>query len=258
MIHMHAVDWCERSLPAPTAPLRLLPRDALLKTSRIDHAVWNFRPVLGAIQRLRFRFARELLGRRRVGRLLEVGYGSGIFLPELDLHCAELHGVDVHGKHVEVAEKLAGVGVRSRLRCASATALPYPDQHFDRVVAVSSLEFIDDLRGACREIRRVLSVRGRLVVVTPSRSAIADLGLKILSGESAKNDYGDRRTGLIDTLLEFFEVDERRAAPLLYTALSLRTPRGWRALPLGRTPTRRASLASSALGSASIPSSATS
>ena len=206
------------------APLRLLPRAALVKTSGLDHAAWNFRPVLGAIQRLRFKFARELLGPRRVGRLLEIGYGSGIFLPELELHCAELHGVDIHRRQVEVAEKLAGVGVHPRLRSASATKLPYPDHCFDRVVAVSSLEFIDDLRGACREIRRVLAVRGRLVVVTPSRSAVADLGLKILTGESAKSDYGDRRTGLVETLLEFFDVDERRTVPLLYSALSLRTP----------------------------------
>ena len=239
MMHIQTTDWREPALLAPRAPLRLLPRDALVKTSRLDHAVWNFRPVLGAIQRLRFNFARELLGPRRVGRLLEIGYGSGIFLPELDLRCTELHGVDIHDKQVEVTEKLVGVGVTPRLQCASATQLPHPDHHFDRVVAVSSLEFIDDLRGACREIRRVLKADGRLVVVTPSRSAVADLGLKILTGESAKNDYGDRRTGLVETLLEFFDVDERRTAPLLYTALSLRTPGARRPLSLREAPLRR-------------------
>jgi GT2 family glycosyltransferase len=57
----------------------------------------------------------------------------------------------------------------------------YEIHFFDRVVAVSSLEFIDGLRGACREIRRVL--------------------------------------------LESFEVDERRVAPWLDTALSLRPSR---------------------------------
>lgn len=224
MPHPIALPLHESSIHAQRAPLRLLPRHALVKTSSIDHADWNFRPLLGAIQRLRFRFACELLGRERVGRLLEIGYGSGIFLPELDRRCGELHGVDIHGRRVEVAERLIDVGVAPRLRCASATDLPYPDHHFDRIVAVSSLEFFVDLRRACREIRRVLAPGGRLVVVTPSRSAVADLGLRLLTGESAKKDFGDRRTGLIDLLLEEFDVEEKRVAPWLYTALRLRAP----------------------------------
>lgn len=209
---------------ADGATLRLLPRHSLVKTSPIDHADWNFRPLLGAIQRLRFRFARELLGRERVDRLLEIGYGSGIFLPQLQLHCTELHGVDIHGKQVEVARNLSRVGVHPRLCHASATRLPYPDSYFDRVVAVSSLEFIDDLGGACRQIRRVLDPCGHLVVVTPSRSSVADLGLRILTGESAKEDFGDRRSVLVDVLLEWLDVEERRVAPWLYTALRLRPP----------------------------------
>jgi ubiquinone/menaquinone biosynthesis C-methylase UbiE len=221
---MTTIDLREPSLLASASQLRLLPRHALVKTSRVDHADWNFRPVLGAIQRLRFKLALELLGQPPVPRLLEIGYGSGIFMPQLSLHCAELCGIDIHGKHLEVGEKLAAVGVTPRLLSASATNLPFPDAHFERIVAVSSLEFIDDLRGACSEIRRVLDPRGRFVVVTPSHSAVADLGLKILTGQIAKDDFGDRRRGLVETLQEFFEVDERRTAPWLYTALSLRTP----------------------------------
>jgi SAM-dependent methyltransferase len=224
-MHSHIVESRELPFPDPAAPLRLLPRGALVKTSLVDQADWNFRPVLGAIQRLRFRFARALLGRERVRRLLEIGYGSGIFLPQLDLHCTDLHGVDIHGKRVEVAEQLFGVGVTPRLCCASATQLPYPDRYFDRVVAVSSLEFIDDLRRACREIRRVLDPSGRFVIVTPSHSAVADLGLRIFTGQIAKDDFGDRRKGLVDVLLESFDVEEKLVAPWLYTALRLRSPR---------------------------------
>ena len=223
-MHVHTFESRHLPLLNPAASLRLLPREALVKTSRVDQADWNFRPVLGAIQRLRFRFARDLLGRERVRRLLEVGYGSGIFLPQLELHCTDLHGVDIHGKQVEVAEQLFRMGVTPRLSCASATRLPYPDHYFDRVVAVSSLEFIDDLRRACREIRRVLDPGGRFVIVTPSHSAVADLGLRIFTGQIAKDDFGDRRAGLVDILLESFDIEEKRVAPFLYTALRLRSP----------------------------------
>jgi len=256
MMHTQTIDHWEPSLPISRIPLRLLPGDALVKTSPLDHAAWNFRPFLGVIQRLRFKFARELLGGRRVGRLLEIGYGSGIFQPELARHCDDLHGIDVHGKQAEVAEKLAGVGVMSRLRSGSAVKLPYADRLFDCVVAVSSLEFVDDLRMACREIRRVLGPGGCLVVVIFCQLVLVDFGLKILTGESAKNDFGNRRAGLIDTLLEFFDVDERRTAPWLYNALSLRAKRVERAPAPRRMADRRmAILETVARGSASIPSS---
>jgi len=61
------------------APLSLLPEHALLTTSEIDHANWNYRPILGRIQRLRFDLIRSILGGKHALRLLEIGYGSGCF-----------------------------------------------------------------------------------------------------------------------------------------------------------------------------------
>ena len=74
----------------------LLPPSALVKTSDVDKAEWNFRPLLGIIQRLRFRMILSLLPKRRIGRLLEIGYGSGVFLPELSRRCDNLYGIDPH------------------------------------------------------------------------------------------------------------------------------------------------------------------
>lgn len=53
--------------------LRLLPRDALIATSEVDHADWNYRPLLGALQRRRFVMALSLMKSRKYERLLEVG-----------------------------------------------------------------------------------------------------------------------------------------------------------------------------------------
>lgn len=98
-------------------------------------------------------------------------------------------------------------------------------------MAVSSLEFIDDLDAASQEMRRVLKPAGSLVVVTPGASKIVDIGLKILTGKSAKNDYGDRRQSLISTLLKYFRVEQKRTVPrfgsgllCLYTGLKLSPP----------------------------------
>jgi len=199
--------------------MRLLPKAALLKTGEVDHADWNYRPLLGSIMRLRFRLVVSLLGRRRYPRLLEIGYGSGVFLPELAQHCDELFGLDIHDHHAAVSEAVKKSRVRATLLSASMTAMPFEDHSFDCVVAVSTLEFVEDLEGVCREVKRVLRLGGVLVVVTPGNSWLVDFGLKMLTGKSARADFGDRRELVIPTLLHHFRLRQRRTAPRLGTFL---------------------------------------
>jgi len=208
--------------------LRLLPPDALIKTGPVDEADWNFRPVLGAIQRQRFHLIVKLLGDDRFRRLLEVGYGSGVFLTELQRHCEELYGIDPHPMPKQVEEVLATRGVTARLFSGEAAAMPFTDGFFDCVVAVSSLEFIPDLDAACSEISRILTPGGVFVVVTPGTSAIVDFGLKVLTGNRAKDDFGNRRQRVLPTLLRHFAVQQRLTFPSFagslvrfYTALRL-------------------------------------
>jgi ubiquinone/menaquinone biosynthesis C-methylase UbiE len=211
--------------------MKLLPPSLLVPTGPVDHADWNYRPVLGWISRCRFHLVRALLGRRRYRRLLEIGYGSGVFLPELARHCQELQGIDVHGHDRAVADSLAQLGCRADLKSATAEAMPFPDRFFDCIVVVSALEFIADLAAACRQMRRVLRPEGVLVIVTPGQSPVVDWGLRILTGQSAREDFGTRRANVLPTLLQHFVVRGRRTLPpvgsslvCLYTALKLGAP----------------------------------
>lgn len=208
--------------------IRLLSRDLLLKTGPVDHADWNFRPFIGSIQKLRFSIVTALLPRRRLNNLLEVGYGSGIFLPELARNTEHVHGVDIHDAHDEVTRRLAQYGVKATLQQASMELLPYDDHQFDCIVAVSSLEFVENIASATREIARTLRPDGRFIVITPGRSVLLDFGLKILTGECASKDFEDRREKIVPTLLDTFTIDRevsfpRFSGPLsLYRAFSLR------------------------------------
>ncbi len=87
--------------------MRLLPRESLIKTGPFDEARWNYRFLVGIIIRQRYRLLERLLQGQRGRRLLEIGYGSGIYLPELARVCDELHGIDVHAMHEEVTRILA-------------------------------------------------------------------------------------------------------------------------------------------------------
>lgn len=187
--------------------LYLLPREALIRTGPVDHAAWNYRPILGRIQRWRFHIILRLLPPQEVGRLLEVGYGSGIFLPELSRHTRQLYGLDIHDAAPLVENCLARLGVRASLVRGSAESMPYPDHFFDLVVAVSSLEFIEHPELAAREIRRVLKTDGRLIAVTPAYSRLADLGLRVLTGKSARREYERRRERLLQAFAAELDVE---------------------------------------------------
>jgi hypothetical protein len=71
-----------------------------------------------------------------------------------------------------------------------------------------------------------LSPGGSFVVITPGKSKLVDLGLLLLTGKSATQDFGDRRENLIDVVSSFFTLDKKRHVPRLglsvcnlYTAL---------------------------------------
>ena len=195
--------------------LRLLPREDLVATSELDRAEWNYRPLLGFLQRKRFELARSLLGEAVHDRLLEVGYGSGVFMPTLAQRCRALHGVDRHGQQRQVARRLAGHGVRAELESADVCQLPYGDSLFECVVAVSTLEFVEPIEAAVAELARVLRPDGFLVVVTPGRSPLLDLALKAATGESARRNYADRRRRLVPQLLRRFQATADRRFPTI-------------------------------------------
>jgi ubiquinone/menaquinone biosynthesis C-methylase UbiE len=213
--------------PNVMSAIHLLPRDLLVRTGPVDHADWNYKGVLGWVQQQRFRLVLRLMGADRFPRLLELGYGSGVFLPELARHAGEVSGVDIHDKTVEVTAALAKDGVSATLKQGVGEKLPFGDASFDAVVAVSVLEFVDDMDQTARELRRVLTPGGSLFVITPGQSPVVDLGLRVLTGKSAKQDFGNKRERVIPALEQTFRVARRiefpRVAPgvKLYTALRL-------------------------------------
>jgi SAM-dependent methyltransferase len=214
----------------PNGP-RLLPGDAVVDTGGTQHADWSYRPVLGGVMRRRHELALSLLP-TRAGRLVELGYGSGLLMPELATRCEELHGVDLHGQARAVEAALDRYGVTATLCTGDARAMPYRDGAFDCAVAESVLAHVDGLDAACAELHRVLRPDGVLVAVVPGHSVFVDAGLVLLTHARPATDFADRRDTVIPTLLRRFDVEMRTTLPRhggrslrLYTGLRLR-PRG--------------------------------
>lgn len=207
----------------------LLPAEELIKTGPVDEAAWNYRPLLGWISRRRFALILSLLPRLPVERLLEVGYGSGVFMPSLAAYCRELHGLDIHTSNEQVAERLERHGVRAALEVGSVEEMRYPDHYFDCVVAVSAFDFVPDMERASKEVRRVLKPDGTVVTVLPADSPLIDAAFSLLTGNDPRSDFGDRRSAVLPALLREFVIEKERSFPALggrhirlYRALRLR------------------------------------
>ena len=98
----------------------------------------------------------ELKGRRKI---LDVGCGIGTF--EQRLSELNIIGVDMSKEMIETAR-----ATTPNTYClVDAKRLPFSDASFDALFYVTSLEFMDDYKGAIDEAVRVLEPEGKLVAM---------------------------------------------------------------------------------------------
>ncbi len=90
----------------------------------------------------------ERYGRAR--RVLEVGCGTGLLLERAREFAAEAIGVDLSRGMLTRARERALTVIQ-----ASATALPFADDHFDVTCSFKVLPHVDDIRTALAEMARV-------------------------------------------------------------------------------------------------------
>lgn len=158
-------------------------KDHVYETSEDDPVAYYYKPITSTVYRQRLKATAQLLGRQRFDKLLEIGYGSGIFLPELSRHCSDLYGVDTHSRVDLVQETLEKEGVAAQLSVGDVRALEFPDGTFDAVVCVSVLEHIRELDMAIGEIARVSGDSGIVVLGFPVRNVITNAFYRVVGYE---------------------------------------------------------------------------
>ena len=109
----------------------------------------------------------RILGKRRIGTLLDVGTGTGRMLEVLAPRCERAVGIDASREMLAIARaKLDDAGiVNAQVRQGDAYNLPVEAGSFDLVVMHQVLHYLDDPARAVREAASVLAPGGRLVIV---------------------------------------------------------------------------------------------
>jgi ubiquinone/menaquinone biosynthesis C-methylase UbiE len=108
----------------------------------------------------------EALGRRPLGRLVDVGTGTGRMIELFAPRASQAIGIDRSSDMLRVARvKLEAAGIQSSLRQGDMYALPLADQSADTIVIHQVLHYAHSPATAIGEAARVLAPGGTLLVV---------------------------------------------------------------------------------------------
>jgi phosphatidylethanolamine/phosphatidyl-N-methylethanolamine N-methyltransferase len=112
------------------------------------------------------RHAVEIINARE-GRVLEVGVGTGLSLPDYERH-QEIVGIDLSPEMLEKArERVAKGGLDhvTGLHEMDASDLRFPDASFDTVVAMYVMTVVPEPEAVMRELARVTKPGGEVMLV---------------------------------------------------------------------------------------------
>jgi SAM-dependent methyltransferase len=103
-------------------------------------------------------------------KILEIGFGNGMFLKELENRGFKTYGMDISTQLVSVVGKF----IKAELKVGDINEiLPYEDGFFDAVVLFAVLEYAEDYNRSIKEIQRVLKNNGIIFIsVLNSRSIL--------------------------------------------------------------------------------------
>lgn len=151
----------------PKTRLKLLPYRAYKGVNRADPIRFYYWPVLGGLYRRRIELCLDECSGG--GKVLEVGFGTGLSFLNLNELYEEIHGLDLTADIAEVQSVFEPLGIQTHLRLGNVMAMPYGDQLFDCVVLSSILEHLkpEEQATAFREIHRVLKPGGQVVYGVP-------------------------------------------------------------------------------------------
>jgi arsenite methyltransferase len=143
-------------------------------------------------------------------RVLDVGFGGGYLIGKMveSVTSGHVSGVDASAVMVERCRRRFTRQINAgglALHCGLVDALPYLGGHFRKVCSVNSLFYWPDLRRGLREIHRVLTVPGLVVLAYTckrdlDRRRFSPFGVRSFADDEVAQAL--REAGFHDVLVE--------------------------------------------------------
>lgn len=175
----------------------------------------------------RLMLALDFLNGRHFDSMLEIGFGSGVLLPELSKRSDRVFGIDIHNSIYKVKEMLKKENIDTKLTRGDILHLPYKDESFDCAISIATLEHVKDLSKAVFEIKRILKVNGFAVLGFPIANKASDLLLIVTGSRRAYQKKlkeihpSNHKDILLEVKRQFGNIEVKRFPNFLPLGLSL-------------------------------------
>ena len=112
-------------------------------------------------------------------RALEVGPGSGIYVPVLAQLYDEVVALDIEQAYLNHVNHLTRTTKNLAIKIDDITCSSLPSASFDLILCTEVVEHLPDSSSALREMRRLLRPNGVLILSTPQRYSPLEVTAKI-------------------------------------------------------------------------------
>lgn len=184
------------------------PKDLMTQTGGGDPVFFHYFPVVGYVYRKRLANTFKLISPFYFNKVIEVGYGSGIFLPTLAKISQKLWALDIHPQTHAVKKLLQAYQLKNvTLTRGDIVDIPFPKAFFDACVVVSVLEDMNEAALAVAELQRILKPNGHLFVSFPIANVVTDTFFRLL-GENPRTMHPSSHQTILRALNTHFQIEE--------------------------------------------------
>ncbi len=161
-----------------------------------------------------YKNAAKALDLQHDDKLLEIGFGSGLFIKKYASHVSRIAGLDYSEDMTKLASSINKSLIESgkaEFKQGDASALPWGENEFSAVVGIETFFFWPEPEASLKEVFRVLSPGGRLVLEMAynkddGRDHTKDLkkyNFTLYSGEEMKTLL--KQSGFSDVYVDYYK-----------------------------------------------------
>ncbi|MBL7148206.1 MAG: class I SAM-dependent methyltransferase [Nanoarchaeota archaeon] len=165
-----------------------------------------FKPIQKIPYLKRLKMAIDLINGQTYDNFLEIGFGSGILLPELASRTKKLTAIDKHNYIETVRNIIKTKNIQADLLKADILNMPFPDNTFDGILCLSVLEFVEDIPQAIREIKRIAKPKAKIIIGSPVLNFLTDFCYKIIDYKQHSQVHKSNHKAIINNIKNNFKI----------------------------------------------------